>query len=534
MLTFVDDEAIALTIKNNLQSLGNKANSFVESVEEALEKIEIDKPDIVLMDLDLNVKLNGVETAEIIKKQFGVPVIFIAKDSNTEKNRDSNNTQPYVFVLKPVIDKELRVVINKALYFTNAEKEYEKKSGAFIVKERRYRSIYGSKDDGYYETDSDGNLTNFNESLCKILALDRDAVMGTNFREYMDEKYTRRVVSVSKRLFSNKKPIRKFVIEVFNQKGTKCFINISISAAKRAGDGNPGFFGVIEDITEKKAAERRLKSGLNHYRTLFERSSDAIFIVDTFTGKYVDANHSAELLTGLSLAEIRKKHTLDITPKRTYQRLKMMPTLKTSQEFGEIQYTRADGTTRDATFTAVPIKGNQIMGIVHDITEYKNAEKALRKIHDELELKVEARTAELANTNSALTVLLKRSDQDKTELEEKILSNVKESIIPILKKLENSRLDDEQYCLVNTIEESLNKIISPFLRILSSKYTGLTPKEVQIANLIREGLSSKEIADAIASNPNTVEFHRRNIRKKLGLSNSKRNLKVHLMSLLKT
>jgi PAS domain S-box-containing protein len=179
-----------------------------------------------------------------------------------------------------------------------------------------------------------------------------------------------------------------------------------------------------------------------------------------------------------------------------------------------------------------------IISIISDITGRIQAEKALKEsekklhnAHKELELKVKKRTTELDKINSALTIVLRKSRDEKIELEEKVLSNVKGLIFPFINALKNSPLNNEQISFLNTIESNITNIISPFSRTLSSKYSNLTPREIQIASLIRDGKTSKEIAELIASNKNAVEFHRTNLRKKLGLRYEKKNLRSHLLSL---
>jgi PAS domain-containing protein/DNA-binding CsgD family transcriptional regulator len=183
-----------------------------------------------------------------------------------------------------------------------------------------------------------------------------------------------------------------------------------------------------------------------------------------------------------------------------------------------------------------PIKdtSNKLKFVVlqhYDITERKQLQKELNKSFEELELKIKQRTTELTETNTALKILLRNNEEIKIELEEKILSNVKGLIFPFIKKLHNSRLSNEQNLLLDIITSNIDNIISPFSRILTTKYSNLTPKEIQIANLIKEGRTSKEIAQIIASNTNMVQFHRKNLRKKLGLRNKNINLKTHLLSL---
>ena len=162
-----------------------------------------------------------------------------------------------------------------------------------------------------------------------------------------------------------------------------------------------------------------------------------------------------------------------------------------------------------------------------NVTAIKLAEEALRERERELELQ----TKNLEEVNTALRVLLRRREEDKHELEEKVLANVKELINPYLEKLKNTRLDPQQRAHLEIIESSLNEIISPFLRKLSSKYLGLTPREIQVAGLVKEGKTTKEIAEILNVSTNAVDFHRKRVRDKLGLRNTKANLRTHLLSL---
>jgi DNA-binding CsgD family transcriptional regulator len=167
-----------------------------------------------------------------------------------------------------------------------------------------------------------------------------------------------------------------------------------------------------------------------------------------------------------------------------------------------------------------------VLGAFVDVTERKQAEQALVEREIELEIK----TKNLEEANIALKVLLKKRDEDKTDLEERVLLNVKERIIPYLEGLKKSGLDEKQKIYVGIIELNLNDIISSFSHRLSSRYLNLTPTEIQIANLLRQGKTNKEIGELLNSSPRTVAFHRENIRKKLGLKNKKTNLKTYLLS----
>ena len=108
---------------------------------------------------------------------------------------------------------------------------------------------------------------------------------------------------------------------------------------------------------------------------------------------------------------------------------------------------------------------------------------------------MENKTHELKKINAALNVLLKYRELNKKELEEKVLSIVKELILPYIKKLQKSQLKGNQTNYLSIIESNLYEIVAPFLRRLSSKYSDLTPSEIQVADLVKEGKTTKEIAE---------------------------------------
>jgi PAS domain S-box-containing protein len=163
------------------------------------------------------------------------------------------------------------------------------------------------------------------------------------------------------------------------------------------------------------------------------------------------------------------------------------------------------------------------------IIERRQAEESLSKAHDELK----AKSHHLQEVNTALRVLLKQREHDKKELQENVLSNVKELVTPHFERLKKSRLDVNQTALVSILESNLNNIVSPFVGKLSSKFLALTPTEIRVADLVKEGKTNKDIAELLPISKNTVLYHRYNIRTKLGLRNRKINLRSYLLSLAK-
>ena len=132
--------------------------------------------------------------------------------------------------------------------------------------------------------------------------------------------------------------------------------------------------------------------------------------------------------------------------------------------------------------------------------------------------------------NAALKVLLNGREKDKYELAERVMSNVEQLIQPYVRKLKASKLDVSQEAWVDIIETNLREITSPFLK--NAGAFNFTPKELEVIQLLKEGRSTKEIAELLHVCEGAVEMHRHRVRKKLGLNKKKTNLQAYLFSLV--
>jgi DNA-binding CsgD family transcriptional regulator len=162
-----------------------------------------------------------------------------------------------------------------------------------------------------------------------------------------------------------------------------------------------------------------------------------------------------------------------------------------------------------------------------DITVHKQAEKDLQKKDKVLQ----KRAQQIKETNMALKILLKQLKEEKKQIEENIMVNTEKLIFPYIEKMEKERMGERNKTYLGIIKSNLVHLVSPFTKNLSSRYLSLTPKEIEIANLVRHGKTNKEIAGLLNVSTRAIEFHRNNIRKKLGLRNRKTNLRSYLFSL---
>lgn len=163
--------------------------------------------------------------------------------------------------------------------------------------------------------------------------------------------------------------------------------------------------------------------------------------------------------------------------------------------------------------------------------ERRRAETLLQKHREHLEKLVRERTSSLEEANTALRVMLKTADQVKSEMRENVLFNVKRFVLPYLEEIKRSPMDERQMLYLKMLEQSLNEVTSPFLQGMSAQSLSLTPTEITVTSLIKQGKTTKEIADMLHMSPRTVETHRYNIRTKLGLKNTTVNLRTYISSL---
>ena len=162
-----------------------------------------------------------------------------------------------------------------------------------------------------------------------------------------------------------------------------------------------------------------------------------------------------------------------------------------------------------------------------DITERVRAYQELEKKENDLEEKKSL----LQDANTALKIILQKSTENRKDVEEEVLSNLRGYVLPYVSKLKMCDIDEKARNYIDVLESNLKDIVSPFFHKLAFEYIHLTPKEIEIANLIREGKTTKEISIRLKVSAGTIDYHRNNIRNKLGIKNKKTTLKSYLNSI---
>ncbi len=190
---------------------------------------------------------------------------------------------------------------------------------------------------------------------------------------------------------------------------------------------------------------------------------------------------------------------------------------------GEVRHVFTPGARLVANTAGNPAK---LIGVTQDITERRHTDREL-KIAGQI---MEAKHLALREKNVALKNILNQVDSERQELKSQIRSNVDRAVMPTLRLLKR-KVDASTAEYVDLLDSNLRQITSPFVNRLESSYSRLSPGEIDICNMIKNGLSSKEMAEIRGVSVQTISQQRKRIRRKLGIANKGVNLPALLKSL---
>ncbi len=408
--------------------------------------------------------------------------------------------------------------------------ERKRAEEALLEGEEKYSNLFHYSNDAIFVHDLEGNLLDVNQRALDHFGYSKSEISSIKVPDLHPpeafEKSRSAFETITRKEFVNFEiAFKKKSGEVFDAEVSSSLFEIGEQKVIQ---------GIVRDITERKLMEKALRESVENFRALAENANDGILIAAGEEGVNVYANKRAAEITGHSVAELLRIGLRELVApdeikkvaeryKRRLMGKKVLSQYETklvrkSREIFPVELSSARSFWKGEPASIV---------IIRDITKRRRREKALRESEAELLEK----SGHLEEVNAALKVLLKRREEDKEELGENVVSNVRQLVFPYFEKLKKSRLDPRQTTLVDILESNVKEIVSPFATKLSSKFLNLTPAEIKIAGLVRDGRTTKEIAALLRLSENTIVFHRYNIRRKLGLKRKKANLRSYLRSL---
>ncbi|MEH2008562.1 GGDEF domain-containing response regulator [Nostoc sp.] len=297
-ILIVEDEFIvAMDIRNRLENFGYTVLGLVDSGEEAIEKAADDSLDLVLMDIILKGKMDGVEAAQIIHNLFNIPVIYLTVDDNEKTLERAKVTQPFGYIIKPFKEKELKFNIEITLSKHRMETKLKQS-------EQWLTTVLKSIGDGVITSDALGAVTFMNPVAEVMTGWKYAEAFGKEATEVFniaDKKTRKKIESPIRQVLESgvtvHLPEQTILIA---RNGTEIPIGDSIAPIKDDNGNIAGAVLVFQDITERKQILETLAHRQEEFKALVENAPDIISRFNTEL-RYVYVNPAIEKVTGISV-----------------------------------------------------------------------------------------------------------------------------------------------------------------------------------------------------------------------------------------
>ncbi len=250
----VDDEIlIARNLQRTLVDLGHEVLDVACSGEDAIEKVGLLKPDLVFMDIRLASGMDGIEAARLIRDRFRAPVVFLTAYADEDTLSRARGVAPYGYLVKPVAERDVRIVTEMAMARHTAEILLEQS-------EARNRLILNTTHDAFVGMSEKGLITDWNPQAEAIFGWTRDEAIGRILRDtiippHFGEAHT---AGLAHFLRSGEGPIlnKRIELRALHRDGHEFPVELTISSV--AINGTHFFSGFIHDITDRKKTEMAL------------------------------------------------------------------------------------------------------------------------------------------------------------------------------------------------------------------------------------------------------------------------------------
>jgi len=258
---------------------------------------------------------------------------------------------------------------------------------ALRVSEEENKRLLESFEDGYFEVDFAGNLTFFNESLCKMVGYSHQEMMGMNNRQYMTPETSKKVYETFNEVFRTGKATKAFDWELVRKDGQVRHVETSVSPVFGPEGDKIGFRGIARDVTGRWVAEQSCQTSEERYREILARIEDGYYEVD-LRGDMVFFNESMCRILGYSGEELKgmnnRQYMSEETSKQVFQTYHQVYVSGESTKVLGWEMIRKDGEKRYLETIVSLRRGQQgepigFGGIARDVTELWLARKSVEE-----------------------------------------------------------------------------------------------------------------------------------------------------------
>ena len=395
ILIVEDDSKMVKLLKFKIEHMGYSVVGQTASGKDAINLATKLLPDLVLMDIQLESDIDGIEAANKIRETCNIPVVYLTAHEDEHLFQRAKITEPFGYIIKPFVDKDLRNVIEIALYKDQQEKKLK-------TMQEYTRNIIQSSMDMIIAVDNNRKIIEFNKIAEESFGYTRDEVLGKHINLLYADKDEG--LAIHKKTLKDKRCVQ----EILNRhKSGAIFPSLLASSILHDSHGDEiGVMGISRDITELKKTNKALKESRKYAKNLIDCSIDMIIAVDR-NRMITEFNQAAEKTFGYHREDILGKpiDMLYVNPKKGDIAHKI--TIKKGSYIQEVLNKRKNGEVFPCILSASVLKNEQgevigVMGVSRDITELKRAQKKLKKSEE----KYRNLSAELSEANSLKELLL--------------------------------------------------------------------------------------------------------------------------------
>ncbi len=379
ILVVEDESVVAKDIQWSLKSLGYNICGWASSGEEALEKVEALKPDLVLMDIVLKGGIDGVEAAEHVRTNFDIPVVYLTAYADEHTLQRAKVTEPFGYILKPFEERELHTTIEVALYKHKTERR---------IKQSQYwlSTTLKSISDGVITTNMDGEVTLLNLNAEVITGWKESEALGKDLNAIFNVKDPEGATLPVKPWLES---LREGIVVgpashlLISKNDAAIPIDYSTAPIRDERGNTIGMVLAFRDVTERKKAEVLLRRERETFFAMLQKAPYGVILFEK-TGRYLYVNPQFTLITGYSLKDIPKGKEWfhKAYPDSDYRKIVMRAWIEDVERARPVDRTFSvrckNGQIREIEMRATVLDDGRIILTVSDITERKLAEEALR------------------------------------------------------------------------------------------------------------------------------------------------------------
>ena len=378
--------------------------------------------------------------------------------------------------------------------------------------EKKYRTLVEDMPVLMCRFKPDGELTFINKAYCDYFNKKETELIGKNFFLFIPEKEREKVKKHYQSL-SKRKPFITYEHKVIAKDGSIRWQQWTDRVLFFKGNKVEEFQSIGIDITKIKEYEEKIKK-LNF---AIEQSNDCI-VIGNFNGFVEYANKAFLHIYGFSQKQLINKEIKVYRNKNEYDKFNLwLKQLKKDGSWhGEVILSKGDGKK---------INGYMSTKLIYD--ENKNSVNYLSIVNDITQL-VQQRQ-ELENKNIALKEILSYIELEKKSIKDTIAANIEKIIVPTINAFKHyPNIEEYQKKILDDLMTNIRNITSSVKNKVIDFFSKLSSRETEICNMVKNGLKNREIAKTLNISISTVENHKRNIRKKIGISKQPVNLRTFL------